>query len=84
MNDIQKADPNDIFVDADGKLWRVEWTCSSPTVGMVEIEPINPDNPQEIEGGIGGQMWEGFKLIHKHEHKKIDDNSLSVKTKEGV
>lgn len=84
MSDVQKAKPMDVFADADGKLWRVIGTCSEPTVYMQEIERSpdfeNVENTPEyktgarrrMNGGVGGAMWEGFKLIYRPEIKQND------------
>lgn len=79
MNDVHKAKPNDVFVDVDGKLWRVISICGEPTVSMREIECTEQIRagktfypPVEKRGGISGQMWEGFKRIYEQPERKIE------------
>lgn len=69
MSDIHNSKPGDVFVDPEGKLWRVIGTCNEPTVHMREIEPRSITNPQDIRGGIGGLMWVGFKKIYEAKHE---------------
>ncbi len=71
MNEIHDAKPNDIYVDADGKLWRVLGVCGEPTVLVEEIEKQQPYEPVQKHGGISGWMWEGFKRIYRHEAKPM-------------
>jgi hypothetical protein len=64
MNDAQVGD---IYVDKNGKLWRVIETCSEPTVNMQEIEHEHGFPPNRQRGGISGLMWNGFKRIYRHQ-----------------
>jgi hypothetical protein len=63
---VHDAEPGDIYVDAEGKLWRVLWTCREPTVCLQAVEPpptLLSNGSQQRQGGISGQMWHGFKRI---------------------
>jgi hypothetical protein len=64
---VHDAEPGDIYVDAEGKLWRVLWTCREPTVCLqaVENSALFSGSPPDStrQGGISGQMWHGFKRI---------------------
>jgi len=62
---VNDAKPNDIYVDSDGKLWRVVGICGEPTVTMQEIESATPDSPIRKSGGVSGYMWSSFKRVHR-------------------
>jgi len=62
---VHDAEPNDVYADADGKLWRVVGVCGEPTVIVQEIETQTPDSPVRRSGGVSGLMWQGFKRIHR-------------------
>ena len=62
---VHDAEPNDVYVDEDGKLWRVLGTCGEPTVIVQEVEPLAPDSPVKLSGGVSGLMWRGWKRIHR-------------------
>lgn len=63
---VHDAKPGDIYVDNDGKLWRVLWTLAQPSIGVEAIEPRDVDGAKEVlQGGISGIMWEGFKRIYR-------------------
>ena len=72
---VHDAEPDDIYVDAAGKLWRVIGVCGEPTVIMREIEDVSRDdgtvpNPaRRISGGVSGLMWQGFKRILRPDKK---------------
>jgi streptogramin lyase len=69
--DIRDAKSGDVFVDKDGKLWRVTGVWLEPTVEAVEIEPkalssmpgCRPLRGKTQFGGVSGAMWSGFKRI---------------------
>lgn len=64
--------PLDIFVDANGKLWRVVARIDQPSIEMEEIEPSMPGNGRvRKRGATTARTWDGFKLIHRQacEHK---------------
>lgn len=69
---VHDASPQDIYIDAAGKLWRVVSICHEPTVTVEEIEKTT-DNPYanrvRKSGGVSGLMWDGFKRIYKWEQK---------------
>lgn len=67
---VHDAQPNDIYTDASGKLWRVIGVCGEPTVIVQEIEPANPDSLIQKSGGVSGFMWHGFKRIHRPDPPK--------------
>ncbi|KKN30170.1 hypothetical protein LCGC14_0836840 [marine sediment metagenome] len=69
MNDIHKAQPEDVYVDAQGKLWRVVSICGEPTVLLTEIEPETRNDSVQMHGGMSGLMWDGFKRIYTPEKK---------------
>lgn len=62
---IHDARAGDLYVDKDGKLWRVLWTCEEPSLGMVEVENRNDSLPPKrtIEGGVSGRIWDGLRKI---------------------
>jgi hypothetical protein len=62
---VHDAQPNDLYVDAGGKLWRVVGVCSEPTVIVQEVEATTPESPVKQSGGVSGLMWSGFKRIHR-------------------
>lgn len=66
---VHDAQPNDIYVDASGKLWRVVGICGEPTVIAQEIETLTPESPVKCSGGVSGFMWHGWKRIHRPEKK---------------
>ncbi len=66
---VHDAEPGDIYVDKDGKLWRVVGVCKDPTVTVEEVEGsigrhgrIQKDHQN---GGVGGLMWAGFRRIFR-------------------
>lgn len=62
---VHDAEPNDIYIDDDGKLWRVVGVCGEPTVIVQEIESEIPASPVQRSGGVSGYMWHGWKRIHR-------------------
>lgn len=64
---VHDAEPGDVYVDKEGKLWRVMGTCHEPTVQVAEIERTVPERPVTLRGGISGLMWDGFKRIYRPE-----------------
>ncbi len=60
---VHSADLNDLYADADGKLWRVIALCGEPTVTVQEIESATPESPVRQMGGVSGAMWLGFKKL---------------------
>lgn len=69
---VHDAEPNDIYVDAAGKLWRVVGVCGEPTVIVREIEPETPESPVTRSGGVSGYMWHGWKRVHRPDQPKPD------------
>ena len=70
---IRDAQPYDIYVDANGKLWRCIGTCSEPTVIMEEIEAdINVARARKT-GGVSGRMWKGWERIFRKEAHPFKD-----------
>ena len=69
---VHDAEPNDVYIDAQGKLWRVIAVCGEPTVHVQEIETQQPEHPVRQVGGVSGFMWHGFKRIHRPEKPKGD------------
>ena len=59
---MRDAEPNDVYVDETGKLWRVVGVCGEPTVIVQEIESAAPERRH---GGVSGAMWFGWKRIHR-------------------
>jgi hypothetical protein len=39
---VHDAEPGDIYVDNQGKLWRVVWKLDQPSVGVEEVEGRAP------------------------------------------
>jgi hypothetical protein len=62
---VHDAELGDVYVDDQGKLWRVFMKCGEPTVHVQEIEPLCHDSPVTMAGGVSGQMWQGFKRIFR-------------------
>jgi hypothetical protein len=67
---VHDAELGDIYVDDDGKLWRVIAICGEPTVHVQEVETVTPESPVKKLGGVSGFMWHGFRRIHRPEPKK--------------
>jgi hypothetical protein len=61
---VHGAQPRDVFVDRQGKLWRVVGVWTEPTVIMEEIEE---QHGTRLHGGVSGMMWDGFKRIWRKE-----------------
>jgi hypothetical protein len=57
---VRDAKPGDIYVDSDGRLYRVTGIFQTPTVEMTQIE-----GEKRLFGGVGGLMWQGFKRIYR-------------------
>lgn len=62
---VNDAQPQDVYADASGKLWRVVSICGEPTVCVQEIETTTPDSPVRKTGGVSGYMWQGFKRVFR-------------------
>jgi hypothetical protein len=68
---VHEAEPGDVYVDENGKLWRVIGVCGEPTVIVREIEPDAPESPPVTRsGGVSGYMWHGWKRVHRQPEKK--------------
>jgi len=80
---VHDAQPNDVYVDDSGKLWRVVGVCGEPTVIVQEVEPDAPESPVKRSGGVSGLMWNGFKRIHRPEKPKPDSQKFVVKELSG-
>lgn len=68
MSQVHDAEPNDIYIDEKGNVWRVTAVCNEPTVQMSLLEHENPyanKKIQTINGGVNGMMWDGFKRIYR-------------------
>ena len=67
MSAPYNATPGDVYRDANGNVWVVEWYCSEPTVGMRCVAGpggLPPQAPQEKQfGGVNGLMWQGFEQL---------------------
>ena len=50
MSDIKDAEPGDIYVDGDGKLWRILSVVHEPTVEAEEVEGtlFDPNAPKHL------------------------------------
>jgi hypothetical protein len=71
MMSVHEAEPGDLYVDHDGKLWRVVSVCGEPTVTVEEVENPSPRHPPvRRSGGVSGGMWMGWKRIHRPEPKR--------------
>ena len=46
---VHDAEPGDIYVDDQGKLWRCYMTCHEPTISFEEVEGYVP-NPLANQG----------------------------------
>lgn len=60
---VHEAQPMDVYVDAQGKLWRVVGIFGEPSVTVQEVETETPDSPLRRTGGVSGCMWQGFKRV---------------------
>lgn len=80
---IRDAELDDIYIDGDGKLWRVIAICGEPTVHVQEIESKSPQSPVTKLGGISGAMWLGFERIHRPK-KKAPPRDYRPKWLDGV
>lgn len=68
---VHDAELGDIYVDHNGKLWRVTMTCAEPTVQVEEVErPDQTRSAMKRSGGVSGGMWMGWKRIHRPEKPK--------------
>ncbi len=63
--DIDKAQPNDLFQDEKGNMWVVIGRCDDPVIYMEQVQlPGQPKiQLRKRDGGITGNMWDGFKNI---------------------
>lgn len=59
---VHDAEPNDVYVDGSGKLWRVVWTCHEPTVGVEAVEPSGylPGPDGAIDAATGSSLTGSF------------------------
>ena len=64
---VHEAQPMDVYVDAQGKLWRVVGIFGEPAVTVEEIESQTPNDPLRKTGGVSGCMWHGFKRVVRQE-----------------
>lgn len=48
---VHDALPMDVYVDAQGKLWRCVGICTEPTVIFEEVEGRTPEPPNMFGGG---------------------------------
>lgn len=65
---VHDAEPQDLYVDKGGRLWRVVGVWRGDTVvSMQEVESATPDSPVQMHGGARGHMWDGIKRIYRPE-----------------
>lgn len=64
---VHEAQPMDVYVDAQGKLWRVVGIFGEPSVIVEEVESKSPETPVRMTGGVSGCMWRGFKRVVRYE-----------------
>lgn len=67
---VRDAEPMDVYVDANNRLWRVVGIWREPVVHMQAIEgadePLAPGLTRaEITAGVSGLLWNGFTRIHR-------------------
>ena len=84
---IHDAQPGDIFVDANDKLWRVTGRWDEPCVAVEAVEPdlvsigCSP-NKQKKQGGVSGLIWQGFTFLYrprpKHDPKLKPSHSYGI------
>ena len=69
---IHDAEPNDIYIDEFGKLWRVVGIVGEPSVIVEEIEADERGVKPSVRknGGVNSLMWRGWKRIHRPEKPK--------------
>ncbi|HDA7126290.1 TPA: hypothetical protein O5T86_001294 [Staphylococcus aureus] len=67
MSGVHEAKPMDVYVDGQGKLWRVIGIFGEPVVIVEEIESQTPSDPLRMTGGVSGGMWHGFKRVVRRE-----------------
>ena len=53
---MRDADLNDIYVDENGKLWRVIAVCRHPTVTVEEVEPSGHSTDETSASEISYQQ----------------------------
>ena len=68
MNMVHDSNPGDIYVDKEGKLWRVILYCPEPTVTMEAVEPDAPLNPNYAQQML--QMQQQPKTVELYRQKK--------------
>lgn len=42
---MENCNPGDLYMDGNGRLWRVIGYCAEPSVTMEAVEPEEPMNP---------------------------------------
>ena len=69
---VYDAEPRDVYVDSNGDLWRVTWTCPEPSLQMERVDkgPCERDSQYKMSGGVGGLMWQEMRRIYRHEPKQ--------------
>ena len=77
---VRDAEVGDIYVERDGKLWRVIATCAEPTVHMEEVESsvMNGQKCRKL-GGISGAMWNGMERVYR-KPKAFDGTGVGAAT----
>jgi hypothetical protein len=59
---VHDAEPDDIYADANGKLWRIKSVYREPTVEAEEVEGTlnDPNVPKFPMGGAAGAAMQGL------------------------
>lgn len=59
---VEDAEPDDIYADSSGKLWRIKSVYREPTVEAEEVEGTlnDPNVPKTPMGGAAGAAMQGL------------------------
>lgn len=73
---VEDAEPDDIYADANGKLWRIKSVYREPTVEAEEVEgtlndPSAPKYPGAGAAAMGGQLMGQFPTIRATIDKRL-------------
>ena len=73
MTTVHEAAPGDVYVDDKGQVWRVEWVCREPTVGMVKLHAPD-EEPNKASGGVSGLIWDCFRRIYSRTFERREES----------
>lgn len=69
---VHDAQPADIYVDKQGKLWRCVGICHEPTAIFEEVEGRTPDPPEWASAGVGGTGFYPDHVFLSHGPRKVE------------